>query len=177
LTDFSSAQLTGLDAVLTGFFASRELFDWTPVDEAMRQAAYQALQRMHAERLAEQPLETMSTGEQRRVIIARALVNQPHTLVLDEPTNGLDVVAATDLLHSLEHLAQQGVTLIVVTHHVTEIPRVTKQVLLLRGGRVFAAGTPMEIFRSDLLSELFERPMTLTGELAAGTLRLEIASE
>ncbi len=66
LTDFSSAQLTGLDAVLTGFFASRELFDWTPVDDAMRNAAYKALQRMHAERLSDQSLETMSTGEQRR---------------------------------------------------------------------------------------------------------------
>lgn len=162
LNDYGSAQLTATEAVITGYYASRELYDWTPVTEEMRQAAAVALGRMHITALADSPIEWLSTGELRRVLIARALINQPRALVLDEPTSGLDVVAANEFLQTIEQLAQQGVTLILVTHHLEELLPCIKQVILLKRGEIFLGGTPQECCTSDCLSELFEQRVTVS---------------
>lgn len=161
LNDYSSAQLSGLDAVVTGFFASRELFDWTPVDDAMRAEAAAALARVHAERLADIPLEWMSTGELRRVMIARALVNRPRALILDEPTSGLDVMAAEEFMARLAALARQGVTLILVTHHFEEIIPEIRQVCLMKDGRIRFVGERDEVCTAENFEALFDTPTTM----------------
>jgi iron complex transport system ATP-binding protein len=155
LNDYGSAQLTATEAVITGYYASRELYDWTPVTDEMRQAAGTALSRMQIAALADSPIEWLSTGELRRVLIARALINRPRALVLDEPTSGLDVVAAAEFLATIQQLERQGVTLILVTHHLEELLPCIEQVILLKQGRVFRAGTSEECCTEEALSQLF----------------------
>ena len=97
----------------------------------------------------------ISTGEMRRVLIARALVHQPQALLLDEPTAGLDLVAQRDFLRLLKELAGQGITLVLVTHHIEEIIAEIDRVILLRAGAVFADGDRATTLTSENLSEVF----------------------
>jgi len=145
--------ITGRDAVLSAFFASQGLFSHLYVTDAMRQQTAAALDRVDAAHLAEKPLNTMSTGEARRVLIARALVHSPKALVLDEPTRGLDLVARHHFMERVRGVAQRGTTIILVTHHVDEIiPEIGRVILLDRGqvayhGAKSAALTPTTLGR------------------------------
>src|SRR6185312_5130878 len=97
--------------------------------------------------------------EARRVMIARALVHDPEALVLDEPSNSLDIAALRDLRATLRNLAQSGTSLILVTHHLYEIiPEITR-VVLVKGGRVFCDGPKEKVLQKETLSELFGIPV------------------
>lgn len=160
-TDHSHGRLRGLDAVVTGFFASYGLFQHQEVTETMREAARAALRWMEAERLAAKPVETMSTGEARRILIARALVPNPRALLLDEPTTGLDLVATRRFLETLRGLARQERTIILVTHHVEDIMPEIEQVILLKTGRVFQAGPKSTVLTTATLSALYDTPVVV----------------
>jgi iron complex transport system ATP-binding protein len=149
----------GLDAVISGFFASHVLASNHRVTQTMRAAARAALERLGASHLAERRFATLSTGEARRVLIARALVHDPGALLLDEPTAGLDFVAQRALLESLRGLARGGTTLILITHHLEEILPEIDHVILLRAGRVFAQGSKAEVLRSQTLSAQYDAPI------------------
>jgi iron complex transport system ATP-binding protein len=149
----------GLEVVLSGFFASLGLFRHHQVTGTMRDRARAALAMMEAEHLADVRVDTMSTGEARRVLIARALAPDPSALMLDEPTAGLDLAARHRLLQLLSKLARLGKTLILVTHHVEEIIPEIERVILLKEGRVFLDGGKQEILRSGNLSRLFDLPI------------------
>jgi iron complex transport system ATP-binding protein len=111
---------------------------------------------MGVEHLAERPYGRMSSGERKRVLISRALVHAPGTLILDEPSDSLDLAMLKDLQARLRTLAQQGTGIVLVTHHLHEvIPEITRVVLLKRG-RVFRDGTKAEMLRRDVLSDLYE---------------------
>ncbi len=152
----------GLELVLSGFFASHGLADHHAVTAAMQDAAHNALALMEAGMLADKPLAEMSTGQARRVLIARALAHNPRALLLDEPTAGLDIVAARRFLLSLRRLAQAGKTVLLVTHHVEEILPEIQRVILLRDGGVFFDGPKSEALTSARLSALFDAPVTVT---------------
>jgi len=154
-------RLRGLDVVLSGFFASLGLFHHQEVDAAMRQQAQRALALMKAEHLADRAMDTLSTGEARRLLIARALAPDPHTLVLDEPTTGLDLSSRHRFLETLRELAAHGKTLLLVTHHVEEILPEIDRVILLRAGRVFRDGRRDTVLTDGNLSQLFELPVQL----------------
>ena len=145
----------GLDVVLSGFFASYGLFDHQEVTAAMRAKAHRALKLLEAEPLAEALIETMSTGEARRILIARALVNEPRALILDEPTTGLDLLARSRFLKTLQNLARHGHTIILVTHRVEEIFPEIHRVILLQQGRILYDGRKGEVLTSKNLSSLF----------------------
>lgn len=106
----------------------------------------------------------MSTGEARRVLIARALVTNPEALVLDEPTTGLDLVARHEFLETLRAVARQGTTLILVTHRVEEVIPEVQTVVLLRRGSVVAAGPTSLTLTAANLSAAFEAPIALSRE-------------
>ncbi len=152
---------SGLDVVLSGFFASQGVFSHQQVAPVMRQRAEAALAQMGATHLATKPFEELSTGEARRVLIARALVRDPRALLLDEPTTGLDLVARHHFLQTLETLAQRGKTLLLVTHHIEEILPQIQRVILLQEGRVFLDGPKEQVLTTAHLTALYRATVTV----------------
>ena len=159
--DYTSEEspLEVFDAVVSGFFAARGLWVDHQVTQAMRQHALDALAQAEASHLVGREMASLSTGEARRVLIARALVHRPRALLLDEPCTGLDPASRRRFLESLRQLAQRGVTLLLVTHHVEEILPEIDHVLLLREGRMLRAGTKPAVLTGDALTEAFGMPM------------------
>lgn len=143
------------EAVLTGFFATLMLPPDGQVTDDMRERMNQALAQVHASTLASRRVAELSTGEMRRVLIARALVHRPQALLLDEPTAGLDLVAQRDFLRLLKELAGQDITLVLVTHHIEEIIAEIDRVILLRDGGVYADGDRASTLTSENLSAVF----------------------
>ena len=157
----SNGVVTGLDAVVSGFFATHGVFGHQPVTEAMRHRAMDALDRVGATRLARATLDTMSTGEARRILIARALVHQPMALVLDEPTRGLDLVSRHHFMERVRAIARDGTTILLVTHHADEIIPEIARVILLRRGRIASDGLKGDVLTADCLSRAFDAPLSV----------------
>ncbi len=147
--------LTVEQAVLSGFFASYVVPAFREVTADMRARVGETLAMTGALALRERAYAELSAGETRRVLIARALVNRPQALLLDEPSTGLDLVARQQLVETMRVLAQQGITLVLVTHHIEEVIPEIERVVLLRDGRVLADGTRDELLRDEPLSAVF----------------------
>ena len=107
------------------------------------------------ETLRDTALKSMSTGQQRRCLLARALVHRPATLILDEPTAGLDFAASFDYLARIEALAREGRNIVVVTHHLNEIPPGVDRVVLLQEGKIAADGPKREVLNAAQLSSVY----------------------
>jgi iron complex transport system ATP-binding protein len=157
----SEGRIRGEAAVLSGFLASDGILRYGNVTGDMRQRASAALERMGAGHLAGRWLDELSSGEARRVLLARALVTSPRALVLDEPTTGLDLAARHDFMERVRGIARDGTTLILITHHIDEIVPEIQRVVLLRDGRIAAAGPKTSVLTSSRLSELFDAPIVL----------------
>jgi iron complex transport system ATP-binding protein len=155
----SEAPLEVFDAVVSGFFAARGLGLDHHVSESMRERAQAALAQLDAAHLAGREMASLSTGEARRVLIARALVHRPRALLLDEPCAGLDLASRRRFLESLRTLARGGTTLLLVTHHVEEIIPEIGHVLLLRDGRVLRQGGKAGTLTDAALGETFGMPI------------------
>ncbi|MDO1527543.1 ATP-binding cassette domain-containing protein [Fulvimonas sp. R45] len=155
----SEAPLEVFDAVVSGFFAARGLGLDHHVNESMRERAQAALDQLDAAHLAGREMASLSTGEARRVLIARALVHRPRALLLDEPCAGLDLASRRRFLESLRALARGGTTLLLVTHHVEEIVPEIGHVLLLRDGRVLRQGGKADTLTDAALGETFDMPI------------------
>ena len=147
---------TGLDVVLSGFFSATQVFDHHRVTQDQRQRALAALERLGAASLASRPVDELSSGEAKRILIARALVHDPRALVFDEPTNSLDVFAQHGLRETMRQLAQSGIGIVLVTHHVADIIPEIERVVLMRGGKIVADGPKGEMLVSRELSRLFD---------------------
>lgn len=156
-----TAVTTGLDAVVAGFFSASTLWPNLHVTDEMRERAREALGRMEASHLAEQLVGEMSAGEKRRIMIARALVHRPRQLLLDEPSNALDLAAQRDLRETLRRLAQEGIGLVLVTHHLGDILPEIERVILMRGGRIVGDGPRVDLLTEGKLSELFGAPVRI----------------
>lgn len=167
------ADMPGLSveqAVLGGFFASYVVPAFGEISAGMRERAAEALAMTGALLLRTRAYAELSAGETRRVLLARALVNRPRALLLDEPSTGLDLVARQQLVDTLRALARQGITLLLVTHHIEEIIPEIERVILLRDGRVLADGPRAELLRDGPLSAVFGGSITVSeqqGRLAA----------
>jgi iron complex transport system ATP-binding protein len=149
----------GLDAVLSGFFASFGIFRHHAVTEGMKGQARQVMKLLEAAHLADAFIETMSTGEIRRLLIARALVTEPQALMLDEPTTGLDLLARSRFLQTLQNIARHGKTIILVTHRVEEIFPEIDRVILMKEGRILLEGRKREVLTSQHLTAMFGAPI------------------
>src|ERR1700730_4816663 len=153
---------TGRDAVLTGFFSSSTLWPTLTVTEAMRARADEVLHQIDAVPLANKPVGEMSAGEQRRIMIGRALVASSQMLLLDEPSNALDLAAQTDLRNLLRRLAQQGTGILLITHHIADILPEIDRILLMREGRIVADGPKTDLLTAANLSNLFNTEVNMT---------------
>jgi iron complex transport system ATP-binding protein len=156
-----TAVTTGLDAVIAGFFSASTLWPNLHVTDEMRECAVEALERMEALHLAKQLVGEMSAGEKRRILIARALVHRPRQLLLDEPSNALDLAAQRELRETLRRLAQEGTGLVLVTHHLGDILPEIERVILMRDGRIVGDGPRAELLTEAKLSELFNAPVRI----------------
>jgi iron complex transport system ATP-binding protein len=157
----SNGVVKALDAVASGFFATHGLFAHQHVTAAMRARSLEALDRVGAAALATRTLDTLSTGEARRVLIARALVHAPKVLVLDEPTRGLDLVARHAFMERVRDVARQGTTILLVTHYVEEIIPEIDRVVLLERGRIAFDGSKPEVLTGPRLSQIFAGPLVV----------------
>ncbi len=154
-----SRSATGRSVVLSGYYSSFELWPQHPVTDAMERRGSAVLRLMNAEHLRDKPVNAMSTGEAKRVVIGRALVNEPRALLLDEPSNGLDIRAALELRETLRGIAALGTSLIYVTHHLPDIvPEVTR-VILLNKGKIHADGPKDRLLAAEMLSQVYGMPI------------------
>jgi len=145
----------GRDVVLSGFFSSTAIFPNHEVDPAQHESADATLAELEIAHLAERPVREMSSGEARRVLIARALVHRPRALLFDEPSNSLDLMAQQKLHHTMSTLANSGTAIILVTHELADIVPEIQRVVLMNQGRVVADGPKEEILKVDRLQALF----------------------
>src|SRR5207253_1819674 len=141
--------------VVSGFFATQGVFGHQHVTADMRRRAADALDMMGAAHLSGATLGTMSTGEARRVLIARALVHNPELLVLDEPTRGLDLAASHQFMEAIRTVARAGTSLLLVTHQFEEIVPEIERVILLQRGSIAYDGSRTAALSADRLSQVF----------------------
>jgi iron complex transport system ATP-binding protein len=147
--------LTAREVVLTGFFGSIGLY--RAASDFMNQEAIQLLGQIGLEQVIEHSYGTLSSGEKVRGLIARAMITRPRLLILDEPTAGLDILAREQVLATVEMLQRlpDAPTVILITHHVEELPPATSQVLLLSEGKMAASGTLQQVLRPEILSKVY----------------------
>jgi len=151
--------VSGRDTVLSGFFSSIGLWPYQDVTPAMVRKADEILALLEIEHLADRRVDELSSGEARRLVIGRALVHDPKALVLDEPTNSLDVRATYELREIVRKIAHTGTTIVLVTHHLADIIPEIGRVILLQDGRIVKDGPKASVLTSGSLSHLFGVPI------------------
>ncbi|TVZ39606.1 iron complex transport system ATP-binding protein [Alteromonadaceae bacterium 2753L.S.0a.02] len=156
---------SGLEVVLSAYFGSVGIHGHHKVSEAQRRDALALMEEMNIIELREQRYLELSTGQQRRLLLARALIHQPRVLIFDEPTAGLDMGSALQVLTDLRRLAKKNITLILVTHHLNEIIPEISRVILLNRGTVFSDGNKADVLSSATISELYGMPLIISEHL------------
>ena len=154
-------QVTGLKVILSGFYASIGIYGHQDFSYAQVVMADKILEEMGAGSLSDRRFGAMSTGEQRRCLLGRALVHEPTALVLDEPTSGLDLTAMFHYLDLVRAHMQKGKTLLLVTHHIHEIPPEVERVVLLKQGKILQDGEKRAVLTEANLSALFDCSVSL----------------
>ena len=155
-------QTTGRDAVLTGFFSSSTLWPNLTVTSEMRTRADEVLEQIDAVNLADKLIGEMSAGQQRRIMIGRALVASSQMLLLDEPSNALDLAAQVDLRNLLRKLAGQGTGILLITHPIADILPEIDRILLMSEGRIVDDGPKSSLLTPETLSDLFKTDVHMT---------------
>jgi iron complex transport system ATP-binding protein len=151
----ATRDVRGRELVLGGFFNSIVIEPYHEVTPSMRERADAALTEMGVLHLADRWTDELSSGEARRILLARALVHQPKALLLDEPGTSLDFAAQRHLNELVSLQARQGRTVVLVTHHLSDILPEMERVAFLKDGRIVADGPKQDMLTSSRLSELF----------------------
>jgi len=146
---------SGLDVVLSGFFSSTRIFPNHTIDPQHRELAEAALAELGVSHLSERAVEEMSSGEAKRVLIARAIVHKPRALLFDEPCNSLDISAQHGLRETMRSLANSGIGIILVTHELPDVVPEIERVVLMSNGRIVADGGKEQILEAETLGKLF----------------------
>jgi len=166
--------LTALEYVLAGRFAHVSALGFDSPGDV--EIASQALNATDAYQFAGRRFNELSTGERQRVVLARALAQEPRVLLLDEPTANVDLAHQVSLLKLLRSLAaERGIGMLVVTHEINLAAELADRVALLKGGRLMACGTPREVMTAGLLSELFETPLVVDDHPQSGNPRVSLS--
>lgn len=163
----SALGTSAFDVVLTGFFSSTTLWPNLTVTPLMRAAAETAIEQVGAAAFADRELGTLSAGQQKRVLIARALVGSgddaaQRMLLLDEPSNALDLQAQAELRETMRALARAGTGIILVTHHIADVVPEIERVIAMQHGRIVGDGPREAMLTEQRLGDLFGTRVTLT---------------
>jgi len=161
--------VTGLDAILTGFFSSSTIWPNLVVTRKMRDRAEEILELVNAESLRSTLVGEMSAGQQRRIMIGRAMAGTSsdveegsvQMLLLDEPSNALDLAAQQDLREMLRELARRGTAIVLITHHIADILPEIDRIVMMNSGRIVADGSKGELLTEHQLHQLFGREIAL----------------
>jgi iron complex transport system ATP-binding protein len=156
-----SGNASGRNVILSGLYSSIGVWPNQTFDCSDQDRANEIMEQLGVADLERKSFGAMSTGERRRFLLGRALISDPEALVLDEPTGGLDLKAVFQYLDIVRGLMRAGKTVILVTHHIHEIPPEMDRVLLLKEGKVIADSGKESVLTSDRLSSLFEVPIQL----------------
>ena len=156
--------ISGREVVLSGFFSSIGLFFSHEVTPDMERKADEILAFLGVAHLADRSMTEISSGEARRLLIGRALVHDPGTLVLDEPTNSLDLAALHTFRKTLRRIARSGTGIILVTHNLHDIIPEISRVVLMRDGAVLRDGRKAEVLTSAVIGGLFSVPVHVVSE-------------
>lgn len=150
---------TGLEVVISAFFGSVGLHPHQKISEPMRERANDTLAELDISELADKRYLQLSTGQQRRLLLARAMVHKPQALLLDEPCSGLDLKARFWFLKKIRELCQTGTTVVLVTHEPSEIVPEIKKMTMLKAGKVFLSGEKQELMTEEKLGQLYEEAL------------------
>lgn len=163
-------RMSVFDVILTGAFGTIDLHD--EVSDEQRRRAEQLVREIGLLTVRESPFRHCSSGERMRTQIARALMTQPELLLLDEPTNGLDLPAREQLLTTLDWISGMGIpareqtppAIVIITHHLEELPIATSHAVLMSRGKVVATGDPSTVLTSAQLTQAFALPIAVQTE-------------
>lgn len=161
LMERCTRMVSARDIVLSGFFSTIGIWNYQEITPDMLKRADRAMAMMEVSHLADRFTDEMSSGEGRRILLARALVHDPRALILDEPSTALDLSAQYELRNILRKLAQSGIGIVMVTHHLSDLIPEIERVILMSAGSIVADGPPREILTAPRLSALFGRPLEL----------------
>jgi iron complex transport system ATP-binding protein len=161
LVDSCTKPYSALETALSGFFGSIGVWPNHHVTGEMERKARSALRFFDVEHLSDHPLTEMSSGEVRRAVFARALVHDPKALLLDEPSNSLDIKAQHEVREAIRKLAQSGVSILLVTHHLPDIIPEIGRVIALKNGAIFCDGAKNEVLNDHKMTELFDHEVLI----------------
>lgn len=152
------------DVVMSGLFGSVGIHKHEHVSAEHIELTEGILNKYQLNHIANKRYWHLSTGQQRKLLLARALIHNPEILILDEPTNGLDIKATHQFIGDLQHLAEQGLTLLLITHHIQEIIPQIERMILLKQGAIYKDRPKHELMDSQTLSSLYDTPLILREE-------------
>ncbi|MDR3205942.1 MAG: ATP-binding cassette domain-containing protein [Candidatus Methanoplasma sp.] len=161
------------EMIASGFFGSLDVFRNMSVDEGMEKKVFSAAYAMGIDDILDRRVEGLSLGESRRALIARALVTNPETLVLDEPMTGLDVVMASKFRRMFDMLIGSRISIVMITHDLADIPEKVDRIVMIRDGKVFADGRKSDLLTSKMMTELYGEPIKVESD--RGVYRMHIA--
>jgi iron complex transport system ATP-binding protein len=162
LQDDYTPYTRALDVVISGFFGSIGCHEHLQPTPAQVDQAREMLVRLGMEQEESCMFQRLSTGQKRRLLLARALVHHPEALIFDEPANGLDMGASLAMLTLLRSFCSEGRALLITTHHVDEIIPEIDRVVLIKQGQIVADGPKSELLTSDRLSDLYQTPLHIS---------------
>jgi len=155
--DFISAK----DVVLSGFYGSIGINRKLKQKEEEIIKVQKLMSELGLQRIYSRPFGQLSDGEKRRLLIARAMIHKPEILVLDEPTNGLDLKARHQLLACIRMLCKGKTTIILITHRVEDIVKEMQRIIFLKKGEIIRDGAPNNLLKSEPLGNLYETPLEI----------------
>jgi iron complex transport system ATP-binding protein len=150
-----TGEATGLDVLLSGFFSSIAIYSNHQVSSQQKDLAHETLAQLQVPHLADRSVNQMSSGEAKRILIARALVHRPRALLFDEPSNSLDATARHSLRQTMSLLVNSGIGVLMVTHDLSDIVPEINRVVLMRAGRIVADGQKEVMLTTQRLGDLF----------------------
>lgn len=156
-------EVSGREVILSGFFSSIGLFNHA-VTPAMEERTDEILKFLEIGHLQDRQMTAMSSGEARRFLIGRALVHRPAALILDEPTNSLDLHALHTFRNLVRKIAQAGTGIILVTHNLHDIIPEIDRIILMKDGRFVSDGTKEEMLTDRKIGGLFNVPVHVRKE-------------
>lgn len=163
------------EVICSGFFNSLDVFRNHTVTDEMVSKVHSCALMMGIDDLLTRDIEHLSLGEMRRALIARAMVTDPDLLVLDEPMTGLDIVMKSKFRAMFDILIEKGVSIVMITHELTDIPASVRRVVMIRDGEVFADGDKYALLTDGRISELYGE--TIKVESSNGIYRMHMADD